>query len=210
MSGKGRDPKYFVFYDPDLKQLGYAADPSVNIVPSVDYASTLFYDSTKLPISNVKMVVLNGLYQIINLSSDVGSLLRNYVVVVNGTIQYVNDVRHSHDVEIEDTTSYVTYNTTYTEVARIDYGSVLTVKEMYTKMGLWASSGVTAYAKIQYSSDGTTWYDLTPELSTTSTSEQIFSFRRYSLSFRYLRIILYTTSAGYGVYVRWRKIIIIK
>ena len=208
MSSKGRDPKYFVFYDPDLKQLGYAADPSVNIVPSVDYASTLFYDSTKLSISNVKMVVLNGLYQIINLSNDVGSLLRNYVVVVNGTIQYVYDTRHSHDLETDDATTYSTTNTSYTEVARIDYGSVLTVKEIRTKIGLWRDNYY-AFAKIQYSSDGTTWYDLAPEVATLNASETIFWFTKYSISFRYLRLLI-NNSGGVTTYVRWRKVIIIK
>jgi hypothetical protein len=177
-------------------------------IPQIDYSKLIVYTSNAPLISNVAKVYPNAPYQILNLQNDMGCLARAIAIELNGTLRYVNDYRHSHDSDTEDTTQFSTGNTSETQVLVIDYGSVINAKELVIKLGYWTgSSGYTAYVKVYISTDGTTW-DQIAYLTTTSTSEVISILKLQNVSFRYLRFTLWIYSVT-TAQLRVRKIFIV-
>jgi hypothetical protein len=176
-------------------------------IPQIDYNKLIVFTSNAPRISNIARVYPNTPYQILNLLNDMGCLARAIAIELAGTLKYVNDYRHSHDSDTEDTTTYSTTNTTETEVLRIDYRSVINAKELVIKLGYWATTGgYTTYVKVYTSTDGSTWNQIA-YFTTTSASEVISIAKLQNVSFRYLRFTLW--ASGYTAYLIVRKIFII-
>jgi hypothetical protein len=177
-------------------------------IPQIDYSRLIVFTSNAPLVSNIARVYPNVPYQILNLQDDMGCLARAVAIELSGTLQYVNDYRHSHDSDTEDTTTLSTGNTSETEVLRYDYGSVINAKELVIKLGYWSSSSSYAiYVKVYVSTDGTTWNEIA-YFTTTSTSEVISIVKKQNISFRYLRFTLWI-SAYVTAYLRVRKIFIV-
>jgi len=175
-------------------------------IPQIDYNKLVVFSSTLPIVTYIKRVYPNTPYEITNLQQDNGILARSYAVELNTSLVYVNDYRHSHDCETEDTTQFQVTSTTETEILKIDYGTVLSVKALNIKVGCATSSaGSMAYVKVYISSDGSTWTQIAT-VSNNTTSEVISRVGAYNISFRYLRFTAYNN--GYTTIARIRKIFI--
>ena len=174
------------------------------IYPSISYDKYLCWDSEQLPPLLISGY-LTGRRRILNPKPDYGVLIRANVVETANTIVYYYDLRHSHDLDTQDMTEYFTTSTTPTSVLSYDYGSVLSVKELYLIVSLWAAGG-TGTLSVQGSVDGSTWTEIRSQ-STTSTSETTYRLIIRNVSFRYLRFAL-ANSAGYRTYAKIQKIVI--
>jgi len=176
-------------------------------IPQIDYDKLVVYSFNAPQLSTVKRVIPNTPYEILNRKRDRGVFVRSVAVEVDGVIPYVFDIRHSHDADAEDTTSYSTTSETETDMLTIDYGSVLNAKEIMAKVGLW-NTGTIGYFNAYASRDGATWSKI-GGASAISTSEVTFYVRVLDISFRYLKFTAWTASSTYSTYMRVRKIIII-
>jgi hypothetical protein len=175
-------------------------------IPQIDYSKLIVYTSNAPWISNIVKVYPNVPYQILNPQNDIGCLARAIVIELNGTLLYVNDYRHSHDSDTEDTTSYGTSSTSETSLLVIDYGSVVSAKEIALKVSAWASGG--GYFKVYTSQDGATWTLIYSSPSLPS-SEAIYYIKAFDAVFRYLKFTAWSLTSGYYAYIRARKIFII-
>jgi len=174
------------------------------IYPSVFYDKYLCWASEQPPPLLISGYT-TGPRRILNVRPDYGVLGRPNMVETTNTILYYYDVRHSHDLDTQDTTELPATGTTPTEVLKYDYGAVLSVKELYMILGVWVTSG-TGTLTAETSSDGATWTKIW-ETSNNLTSESIQRVVFRNLSFRYLRFTL-TNSGNYTTKARVRKIVI--
>jgi len=179
------------------------------IYPSVFYNNYLAFNTTTPPSQLLVRGYLTGSRRILNARPDPGNLLRPYGVELVNSIVYVNDARHSHDLDTQDNTTYNTTATTDTELLRIDYGRTINAKEIWLLFDIYVSSG-TGYYTIDTSVDGISWTVL-DSVSTTSTSAVTIS-RVYSYSsprqFRYLRFLGRNSTSGAGTNLRVKKVVI--
>jgi hypothetical protein len=179
----------------------------IGYIPLIDYAKSLFWNSEQDPLLKASKVIVSSPYSITNISEDYGSLCRPKAAELLNSVVYVNDLRHSHDLDTQDLTIYSMTGTTETTLLTIDYGSVLTVKEIYVIIGVWSgSSGFTATANIYISSDGSTWTKIL-SAATTANTEQISRLQSRNLSFRYLKVTGVNAS-NYSTNVKLRKVVI--
>jgi len=173
----------------------------------VDHSKAIFLGDYINVRSAVKVVTPP--YNVVNLVNDVGGRVGRVVVVVDGYVHLVADVRHSRDFTFDDLTVYSITTTSPTEVLKYDYGSVINAKEMLIKVSLWSST--TAYAvnaAVDVSPDDVT-YTRVASWSTNSTSEVMFLISTQSYSFRYLSFKLWANGGGVTVGSRLRKVVII-
>jgi hypothetical protein len=179
-------------------------------IPVLDYNSTLFSDGATVPglQSVVKQVYVNVPYQVINTNTDYGSTGRSRAIVVNGTIHYVMDYRHSHDLEMHDFTTFSTTVAGYSAVLTIDYGSIINAKVVAFLISYWNSEGSTTAAKLSISTDNATYTDVWSFTLRTGT-ETIVGGAVTNVSFRYLRLSIGSDGIN-TTYARLRKIVIIK
>ena len=174
------------------------------IYPSVFYNRYLCWASEQPPPVLISGY-MTGPRRILNTKPDYGVLVRTNAVETVNTVFYYYDMRHSHDLDTQDTAELQVTGTTPTEVLKYDYGAVLSVKELYMILGVWAVSG-TGTLTAEVSSDGATWTKIWEASNSTATDNiQRVVFR--NLSFRYLRFTL-TNSGTYTTKARVRKIVI--
>jgi hypothetical protein len=178
-------------------------------IPVLDYNNTLFSDEPTVPglQSIVKTVYVNVPYKVINTKTDYGSAGRSRAIVVNGTVYYVMDYRHSHDLEMHDLTTFSTKVAGYSAVLIIDYGSVINAKVVAFLISYWNSGGSTTAAKMSISTDNTTYTDIWSFTLQTST-EVLVRGAATNVSFRYLRFSLGSDGVN-TTYGRLRKVVII-
>jgi hypothetical protein len=138
---------------------------------------------------------------------DYTGSVAQYAIEVYGSVLHVEDVRHGRHWDYDDLTVFSTTLGEPTEVLAIDYGTVVRAKEVLVKVGYWCSAG-RVWARLETSEDGVTWSTLT-EFTTTSTSEVIETRKILDRTFRYLRALLWNSSAGATSNFRLRKVIII-
>jgi hypothetical protein len=174
------------------------------IYPSILYDKYLCWASEQVPPLMITGY-LTGPRRILNPKPDYGVLVRSNAVETANTIVYYYDVRHSHDLDTQDTTQYSVSGTTPTAVLSYDYGSVLNAKELYLIISFWISGG-TGTITVESSADGSTWSQLWSQ-STSSTTETIYRPIIRNTSFRYLRFTL-VNSSTYTTFARIRKIVI--
>ncbi|MEM2661600.1 MAG: discoidin domain-containing protein [Nitrososphaeria archaeon] len=116
-------------------------------------------------------------------------------------------VRYSPNFAKTDDYQYNTNSLEPVEAFRIDLGSVKTIYfHNYITFRSYSSS-YTAYYKIEYSADGSTWTE-TASGSTTSTTEQPILIRRY-LTTRYIRWLIWTNNTNNLSTIRIKKVWII-
>jgi hypothetical protein len=225
LDGRGHSIKNVVLVDAvlgsDLDARGFKiknigideADPSsvVNmaalldaIYPSVEYERYLCWDTERPPPLMISGY-LSGPRRIIGTKPDPGILYRTYAVETVNKIVYYNDLRHSHDLDTQDTTEYTVSGTTLTEVLRYDYGAVINAKEVYFIVSARVTGGI-GTVLIESSEDGSTWQEVWK--TTVITGSEVFhKILRYDLTFRYLRMRL-VNSGQTATIARLRKIII--
>jgi len=177
-------------------------------LPTVDYHKLLAVETAPPPSTMYRKVLPSTPCEIANPTDDYGLLARSRLLEVADTIHYVYDRRHSHDLETIDTTTYNTTNTSWTAVLSIDYGSVISAKLLYVRMGLY-TAGALAHGKVECSVNGTAWTTLFFH-STGQTSLVEYIDEARNISFQYLRLSLYTSDAAYRAYGQLRKVVIIK
>ena len=178
-------------------------------IPVLDYNNTLFSDGATIPglQSVVKAVYVNVPYKVINTKTDPGSAGRSRAIVVDGTVFYVNDYRHSHDLELHDLTLFNTKVVSYSAVLTIDYGTVINAKAVGFLISYWNSGGSTTASKIAISTDNNTYTDIWSFTTQTSTEIMIGGVGM-NLTFRYLRFYLGSDGVN-TTYGRLRKVVII-
>jgi len=178
-------------------------------IPVLDYNNTLFSDGATVPglQTVVKKVYVNVPYIVINTKEDYGSAGRSRAIVVNGSIFYVKDHRHSHDLEVHDLTTFSTASGGFSNVLTIDYGTVINAKAVGFLTSFWSSAGSTAGAKISISTDNVTYTDVWSFTLATGT-ETFAGGATANVSFQYLRfsIVSNGTNTAYG---RLRKVVIV-
>jgi len=174
------------------------------IYPSIFYDKYLCWSSEQVP-PLLYSGYTTGPRRILNIRPDYGNLARTYAVETAYTIVYYYDMRHSHDLDTQDVTRFDTNSTTGVEVLKYDYGSVLSVKELYIIAGLWVG-GYTGTLKAEISSDGATWTTAW-QVSTTATSEVIYRTIIRNVSFRFLRFVIINSGSNI-TYATVRKIVI--
>jgi len=174
------------------------------IYPSISYDKYLCWASEQVPPLLISGY-LTGSRRILNPKPDYGILIRSNAVETANTIVYYHDVRHSHDLDTQDTTPYSVSGTTPTSVLSYDYGSVLNVKELYLIISLWVGGG-TGTITVEGSNDGSTWTQLWSQ-STSSGTETIHRVIVRNTSFRYLRFVLVNNGVS-PTYTKIRKIVI--
>jgi hypothetical protein len=177
-------------------------------IPQIDYSKLIVYTSNVPYLSTIKRVYPNTPFEIVNLLRDLGSLARSNAIEVNGELVYAYDHRHSHDSDVEDLTVYSTSSTTETDILVIDYGRVITAKEVLIKLGCWISTTV-GYWNVYVSQDGSTWTLIRSISLSNVTTESYHYARVYNISFRYIRFTAYVAVSGYYANMRVRKIFII-
>jgi hypothetical protein len=177
-------------------------------IPQIDYSKLIVYTSNAPYPSTIKRVYPNTPFEIVNPLQDIGALARNNAIEVNGALVYVNDYMHSHDSDTEDTTTYSTSSTTETALLTIDYGRVITAKEVVIKLGCWVST-TAGYWRVYVSQDGSTWTLIGSFSLSNVATESYFYARAFNVSFRYIRFTAYVVTSGYNAYMRVRKIFII-
>jgi len=111
--------------------------------------------------------------------------------------------RYSPVYTIHDTTLYSTNSTTYVEVFRINLGNVYSL--YLHNLNSLANTGTTGYYKIQYSTDGETWYDLVERSAYTET----LFLERFYVTAQFLRWLYRSASSGYYTQLRIRKVWVI-
>jgi hypothetical protein len=179
--------------------------PATQLV-DVDHSKAIFFTSY-VPVRNAAKVVTPS-YNVINYVDDVGGRVGSVVVVVDGAVYLVRDIRHSRSFINDDETVYSTTSTSQVEVLKIDYGSVINAKEILLKVGLWSSStSWPANAAVYISVDNVTWTQIA-SWGTYSTSEVIFTTSTGSYSFRYLSFRIWNPGAA-TTSSRLRKVVII-
>jgi len=174
------------------------------IYPSILYDKYLCWGSESPPPLLVSGYT-NGPRRILNIKPDYGVLYRTNVVETANTILYQYDLRHSHDLDTHDWTVYSAAGDTPKEVFRIDYGDVLSVKELYMIISMWPES-TTGRIYGEISVDGDTWTGIWGA-SNGYTSEAVYRVMFRDLTFRYLRFKVENVF-GYNTYARIRKIVI--
>jgi hypothetical protein len=176
------------------------------IYPSIDYNKLLVWSSEQTPPLLSAGYVPSRPYSIVNVSADLGILHRSYAIQTAYTIHYVYDLRHSHDLDTQDTTLFSMTGTTDTDLLKIDYGSTLSVNELYLILSHYLGGNVgTAYVKV--STDGTSWTTL-GSINVGSTTETYARLLYRNLSFRYLKFSAVNTSSSGTTYLRVRKVVI--
>jgi len=88
-------------------------------------------------------------------------------------------------------------STTFTETFRVDLTAIRTIAWFTAKTYIWAYTGQTFTVKYQRSTDGTTWYDLTPEISKTGSDGTFYQSVSVNADMRYFRQVAKTTG-DYG------------
>jgi hypothetical protein len=128
--------------------------------------------------------------------------IKSYLYEVGGIIHFVDDNRHTPDIDVEDTTAY---NSPYNITLQYDYSSVISFKQVYIKFETSRTSAGLRFW-IQISQDGTTW-------TTIYYSENVGlrHINFYDLTFRYLKFYMENVTPGTsGVTLKVYKIILIK
>lgn len=192
--------------------VGRVVDVSVSVkpfeIPRIDY-DKLIVAVTPVALARVRRVYPNIPYEVVNIRADPSSLVGTYAIEVDGTIHYVSDMRHGHGYDIDDNTTFSTTSSSYVTVLKIDYTSVINVKELYVRVGVWSGdSDYIAYILISYSTNDVNYTSIA-EFSTRTTSESVFFAKSTNISLRYLKFDLRGTGGCAG-YARAKKIIIIK
>jgi hypothetical protein len=147
-------------------------------------------------IGNVKKMYYN--VPIIEFSNSPANacLAKRYILEIDGTVHFVDDIRHSQNLDLEDNTYF---GDTYGSLT-IDYGSVYTFKQVYIK----STTSYNARFAIKISSDGTDYTTIHTR------SGGLVHHNFYNLTFRYLRFesekIQPNIDAGFKIY----KIILIR
>jgi hypothetical protein len=150
-------------------------------------------------IGNVKKMYYN--VPIIEFSNSPANacLAKRYILEIDGTVHFVDDIRHSQNLDLEDNTYF---GDTYGSLT-IDYGSVYTFKQVYIKTETRTSN--TAFS-IRISSDGTNYTAIHSR-----NGASLIHHNFYDLTFRYLSFECTVVqpgggSSGFRVY----KIILIR
>ena len=172
----------------------------------VPYDKSLFFATEGVVGLICDGIVQASPYRIVGAQPDAGVITRPNVVVLQNMILYVNDLRHSHDLESEDLTTYSTTSTSFEEVLRIDYGAVLNVKELYVKFSIWNSGTYVTIVSVEVSSDGTTWSSIYS--ITAGATEGVRKVVARNRTMRYLRFMLRTNNSAGAAYCRVRKIVV--
>jgi hypothetical protein len=165
------------------------------------------FSSSPLTLTYARKVVVNAPYELRDLVRDYTGSVAQYAIEVYGSVLHVEDVRHGRHWDYDDLTVFSNTATEPTEVLTIDYGAVVSAREVLVKVGYWCSAG-RVWVRLETSEDGVTWSTLT-EFTTTSTSEVIETHKFFDRTFRYLRALLWNSSGAYTNNFRLRKVIII-
>jgi hypothetical protein len=150
---------------------------------NTDNPNTIVIDSSNviasnetLPLFRIKKLYRANKIYIFNNPILYGNLAKTNIVELENNIFNVNDIRHSRDLDIYDTTNYVA-TAGNTATVTIDYGQVLNVKELYVYTVSY--QGLNNWY-IDISVDNSNW---TTIYSSTSAGKVLL--RNYT--FRYLR-----------------------
>ena len=174
------------------------------IYPSIEYDRYLCWDTERPPPIMISGY-LTGPRRIIGTKPDPGILYRTYVVETVNKIVYYNDLRHSHDLDTQDTTEYTATGAAFVEAVRYDYGGVINAKEVYFIVSARVTGGV-GTVTIESSEDGSMWREVWKTTVITGT-EVFHRILRHNLTFRYLRMRLINSTQAATI-VRLRKILI--
>jgi hypothetical protein len=165
---------------------------------TVDGSKVVASDSTSY-VGNIKRIYYNvPILEFINNPPN-ANLGKKYILELDGIIQNVNDDRHSQNLDLEDSTYYGDTSGTL----QLDYGSVITFKQIYIKCET-TSANTKFY--IDISQDGSTWTNIFY-----FEKNKVHYLNFYNKTFRYLRfsctiIQSGAGSAGFRVY----KVILVK
>jgi hypothetical protein len=185
------------------RELGKIANipDTINTIPKyvLNGYKALSSDSviTQLPIA--KIIPKTCVIEITN-PPYIGSLLKNNLVEVDGTIVRVNDIRHSQQIDYEDTTNFSTSNTNPTVILSYDYGAVYNVNLLYIKLSINSYAALS----IECSTDGSNYTNIGYYSMGASTIHIVTN-----VTFRYLRFRLWTLVSGYTATATIYKIVVI-
>jgi hypothetical protein len=193
--------------------LGNINITSEYIVNRLQFDETKYFDYDNLLASNSLITYLPIIsihkvneFIITNIKPDLGTLDRTYKYKTLGNIPYIYDNRHSHDFDLDDTTTFTGYINP--GILTIDYNTILNVRCLYIRFAFnIGTSGYTAQFVIKISTDNTNWTTL--NTFTTNSASAVVNTKIYSdLTFRYLRFEISSPGGGSTSYAQVRKIII--
>jgi hypothetical protein len=184
------------------------------ILQRIQLDETKYFDYNKLIVSNnlVSYLPANSVHKvtefiITNIQNDLGTLDKTYKYKTAQNILYVYDKRHSHDNDLEDTTTFSGSATP--GVLTLDYSNILNVNLLYIRFAFYTgSSTYTAQFVIKISNDNTNWTTI-GTFTTTSTTAVVINKRYTNISFRYLRFEVSIPGGGTTAYGQVRKVIIL-
>jgi hypothetical protein len=190
--------------DNNSRNLGYVRSISDSFI--TDYNNLLVSNSITKLFFPGKFRITN-MFIIENVKPDNGDFTKTRHIITPYKIHYVYDTRHSHDLDLIDTTEFGNNQGSPTEVFRIDYGQIINSVYTYIRITLRTPNG-TAVCIIQISQDGSNWTQIATA-STTSSSEVVFELTANNINFRYIRFLTYNTLGnGYLSYLKVHKIVI--
>jgi len=180
----------------------------------LQYDETKIFDYNKLIVSNNLVSYLPAIsvhkvneFVITNIQYDLGSLDKTYKYKTLYNIFYVYDNRHSHDNDLEDTTTFS--GSQNPGILTLDYSNILNVKQLYIRFAFYSgASGYTAQFTIKISNDNTNWTTI-DTVTTNSTTAVIVNKIYTNLTFRYLRFEINIPTGGTNAYAQVRKIILL-
>jgi hypothetical protein len=182
----------------------------------LQHDETKVLDYNKLIVSNSTITYLPIIsihkltdFVITNIRNDSGTLDRTYKHKTAENIHYVNDIRHSHDLDTQDTSTITVYAGNANPVPiTYDYSNILNVKYLFVRFAFWTGSSSHAVVfTIKISTDGSNWTTI-DTFTTTSTSAVAYSRLYSNLTFRYLRFEVQVPTAGANGYAQVNKIVI--
>jgi hypothetical protein len=157
----------------------------LNIIATVDGSKVVASDSIPY-IGNIKKAYINvPIIEFIN-SPPKANLVKKYIMELDGVIHYVEDYRHSQNLDHEDTTYFGDTSAGLT----IDYNSVITFKHVYIKCE--TTSNNTSFG-ITISQDNVTYRSIFGYAGA-----RMHHLNFFNLEFRYLRFQCGVVTAGQG------------
>ena len=164
-----------------------------------------FADRGRLWNMPIKRILPSSLAIVENISNVYGSI-RDCIIEPDGAIHEVSDVRHGKDLNTHDTTTYSTTNTTLTEMLRIEYGQLITVRFL----GILLVVDVSSYheSAVDYLNENNVW---TRIITITAPATDTWFIEAANIKFSALRFMLRSTTSGTGSRsIQVCKIVIIK
>jgi len=189
--------------DNENRKLGYVKNIPEAFIAQYDYL-LVSNNFTKLLFPG--KFKIGQTFMIENIKRDNGNFSKTIHIFTPYKIHYVYDNRHSHDLDLEDTTEFSHSNTNATEVLKIDYGQIINSTFTYIRFAL-GTSNYTGYCTIQISVDNSNWTQI-GSASRTGVY-QTFEITAENINFRYIRFLTNISASGATVGLKVLKIVII-